>query len=53
MKTIAMQHKVYPAIPYPNAATRREIAHKVLDALLVIASCAGIAAMLLLLPVLA
>lgn len=53
MKTIAVQRKNYPAVPYPNAATRRQILHKVLDFLLVVVSCAGIAAMLLLLPVLA
>ena len=39
--------------PYPNAATRRQVLHKVLDAALVTVSCLGIAAMLLLLPVLA
>ena len=33
---------------YPNAATRREILHKVLDTLLIAASGMGIAAMLLL-----
>ena len=33
---------------YPNAATRREILHKILDAALVAASGMGIAAMVLL-----
>ena len=43
----------YPAIvPYPNAATRREVLHKILDTLLVAVSGMGIGAMLLLLMVL-
>lgn len=36
-------------IPYPNAATRREVLHKLVDLALVAASGMGIAAMLLLL----
>ncbi len=39
-------------IPYPNAATRREILQKLLDTALVAASGMGIAAMLLLITVL-
>lgn len=39
-------------LPYPNAATRREILHKLLDTALVAASGMGIAAMLLLFTVL-
>lgn len=39
-------------IPYPNAATRREVLNKVLDTLLVTASGVGITAMLLLIMVL-
>lgn len=53
MKTAVMTQRSYTAIPYPNAASRRQIAHKFLDFLLVTASCAGIAAMVLLLAVLA
>lgn len=50
MKT-AVCKSYYPAtrrIPYPNAATRREIFHKLLDGALVAASGMGIAAMVLL-----
>lgn len=36
------------ALPYPNAATRRQIMHKVLDLLLMAAIGAGAAAALLL-----
>ena len=49
MKTATINKKDYPFAPYPNAATRREVIHKVLDFFLVLASCAGIAAALLLL----
>jgi len=48
MKTAVLNKMDYPLAPYPNAATRREILHKVVDHLLLIASCAGIAAALLL-----
>ena len=41
------------ALPYPNAATRRQIAHKVLDLMLMAAIGAGAAAMLLLILALA
>ncbi len=33
-----------PAAPHPNAATRREILHKLIDHLLILAICAGVAA---------
>ena len=49
MKTAAMKKMDYPFAPYPNAATRREVIHKVLDFFLGLASGAGIAAALLLL----
>ena len=49
MKTVAINKMDYPLAPFPNAATRRELIHKVLDHLLLVASCAGIAAALLLL----
>lgn len=34
-------------VPYPNAATRRQVLEKMLDRLLLIASCIGLATMLL------
>ncbi len=49
MKTAAINKMDYPFAPYPNAATRRELIHKILDHLLIVASCAGIASALLLL----
>lgn len=52
MKTAVCKSAYRPAIPYPNAATRREVFHKVLDTLLVAASGMGIAAILLLCMVL-
>lgn len=39
MKTAVMNRKVY--VPMPGAATRREIFHKYLDKLLLIASAVG------------
>lgn len=42
-----------PSAPYPNAATKREFLHKIVDHLLLIASCAGIAAIILLIFALA
>ena len=49
MKTTAYKsYRPTEAIPYPNAATRREVLHKFLDAALVAASGMGIAAMVLL-----
>lgn len=53
MKTAVINKMDYPAAPYPNAATRREIIHKILDHLLIIASCAGVSAVILLLFTLA
>ena len=49
MKTAVINKMDYPLAPYPNAATRREILHKLVDHLLIIASSAGIAAAILLL----
>lgn len=49
MKTAAINKMNLPFAPYPNAATRREMLHKVLDHLLIVASCAGISAVILLL----
>lgn len=36
-----------PALPYPNAATRRQVCQKVLDFLIMAASGVGVGAMLL------
>lgn len=53
MKTATMTQKINrPALPYPNAATRRQILNKFLDLLLTGAIGAAIAAMLLFLMVL-
>ena len=49
MKTAVLNKLDFPLAPYPNAATIREILHKVVDHLLIIASCAGLAAVILLL----
>lgn len=46
MKTTTVRKS---ALPYPNAATRRQIANKVLDLMLMAAIGAGSAAMLLVL----
>ena len=51
MKTTVINKKA--TLPYPNAATRRQVANKVLDLLLIAAVGAGLAAMLLLLLALA
>lgn len=48
MKTLTIRNMDYPLAPYPNAATRREILHKIVDHLLIMASCAGIASAILL-----
>lgn len=53
MKTAVLNKLDFPLAPYPNAATTREILHKMVDHLLIIASCAGIAAVILLLFTLA
>ena len=53
MKTAVLNPIDFPLAPYPNAATTREILHKVVNHLLIIASCAGIAAVILLLFALA
>ncbi len=52
MKAAICKTNYRPTVPYPNAATRREMLHKVLDTLLVAVSGMGIGAMLLLLMVL-
>jgi hypothetical protein len=36
-----------PYVDLPNAATRRQVFHKILDTALIIASCAGIVAIML------
>ena len=52
MKTAVINKMELPLAPYPNAATRREVFHRLLDTALVAASGMGIAAMLLLFSVL-
>lgn len=51
MKTAVYRqnHRAIRPLPFPNAATRRQVFAKIIDTLLVAASGAGIAAMLLLL----
>ena len=51
MKTKAIycrEHTRMPQVPYPNAATPTQVLHKFLDTLIVAASGAGLAAILLL-----
>lgn len=54
MKTAVYKSYCRPIAPisYPNAATRQEVLHKLLDTALVTASGMGIAAILLLFAVL-
>ena len=40
-----------PHIHLPNAATRRQVLHKILDTALITASCAGIVAIMLFLVI--
>jgi hypothetical protein len=50
MKTTALYRTDYanrPNLPYPNAATRRELMHKFMDLLLMAALGVGAAAILL------
>ena len=50
MKTAvySQNRKMIRPLPFPNAPTRRQVFHKLLDTVLVAASGAGIGAMLLL-----
>lgn len=55
MKTATIRRtdvNTLPRIPYPNAATKKELFHKFLDLLVIGAMGAGAAAMLLLVLVL-
>ena len=55
MKTTTLSRndlRTRPELPYPNAATRREVLHKFVDLLLVAAIGGGAAAILLFLMVL-
>ena len=52
MKTIACKNRSIDRIPYPNAATRRELLHKALDAALLTASGIGIGAIIALMLIL-
>ncbi len=50
MKTVTIycpEHAKMPNLPYPNAASRKELLHKFLDLLLVAAIGSGAAASLL------
>ena len=52
MKTVTIRNaqvKRHPQIPYPNAATRKEMLHKLLDLMITGLIGAGLAASLLLL----
>ena len=53
MKTAVLNRIDFPIAPYPNAATIRQILHIIMDHMLIIASCAGIASVILLLFTLA
>ena len=52
MKTAVCSTRRIDRIPYPNAATRREVLHKILDLVLLAASGAGVAAILALIAIL-
>lgn len=52
MKTVVCKQRTIDRIPYPNAATRREFLHRLLDAALLTASGIGIGAILALLTTL-
>ena len=50
MKTAIVELNHYlsqPVVPLPNAATRRQALQKVLDRMLIAASCAGLVAILM------
>ncbi len=51
MKTAVCKPTYRPVIPYPNAATRRQMLLRFLDHILVVACGMGLAATLLLLAV--
>ncbi len=53
MRTLTLNKMEFPLAPYPNASTRREILHKIVDHLLIIASCAGVATIVLFMAALA
>lgn len=44
---------IRPELPFPNAASRRDILRKIVDLLLIVASCVGIVAIMLFLIALA
>lgn len=51
MKAMSLKRRIYTfynTAPYPNAATRRQILHKLLDTLIMGAAGAGLGALLLL-----
>ena len=48
MKTATAYYTASRTIPFPNAATRRQLLQKLLDKLMIAASCFGITAMIML-----
>lgn len=48
MKTATVYQKKHVMVPFPNAATPRQMVHKILDGLLMAASGVGIGAIVLL-----
>lgn len=48
MKTATAYYPVSRPIPFPNAATRRQLLQRLLDKLLMVACCFGITAMIML-----
>lgn len=49
MKTATYRNNFWnqPYVPYPNAATRRQVLDKMIDRLLIAASCIGIVAVVM------
>lgn len=52
MKTATVTYRPKVQVPYPNAAAKGQLLHKVLDILLITASGMGIAAMLMFIAIL-
>ena len=52
MKIAMLTYRPKVQVPYPNAATKRQLLHKFIDILLLTASGMGIAAMLMFIAVL-
>ena len=52
MKTATAYYTARPSVPFPNAATRKEMFRKFVDQLMIVACGFGITAMVMLLMVL-